>query len=148
MPDGTAPATKTEISEVTFTGISEPVAGQAPDYSGITTTTPGVKFEGAEWYIPGPGTPEVETFDYDENYALAILFSIDEDNYSLSTGVQAVCCGPENSGISYNCSYFGKDLLDDSLYVIDAYYTTPEELQFVSADDGFFDDFETDQAGR
>ena len=139
-----APAV-TPIGGITISGIKIPVAGEAPDYSGITTTTLGVQLESVEWFVAGPGAVEVETFDYEQDYALVITFSIDEDNYTIPDTAQAVCNGPENSGLSYNCGYFGKSSLNDTLYVINAYYTTPQEVHFTSADDGFFDDFETDQ---
>jgi len=74
------------IDNVKIKGVIAPVAGAAPDVSGITSDTEGVNITSAEWKDQWV-TDSVVTFEAGKKYKLVIKYSLDT-NYKVADGAE------------------------------------------------------------
>ena len=81
-------ALKTTISNISIKGITPPVAGKLPVFTGITSDTPGITLHTLQWLTPESTVMNGRlTFAVGETYTFYTGFVIDEENYKLADSV-------------------------------------------------------------
>ena len=92
----------TTVNTINITGITAPVAGEAPVITGITTDTAGITLGEIQWLKPGGVIMQsTDKFEAGVEYLLKIKYTVDTDYKLSDTATVTSDSGHDSSNVDY-----------------------------------------------